>query len=76
MSALRIALLLLVCLSASPLFADWTYEVTGGKEDVHPALVSLSLPAKTQAAIQSRKLRVFAVDARKIARERTRKSGN
>jgi hypothetical protein len=48
MSAFRIALLLLVCLSAGPLFADWTYEVTGGKEEAPPTLVPLPLPAKTQ----------------------------
>jgi hypothetical protein len=47
MSAFRIALLI-VCLCGSPLFADWTYEVTGGKDEAQSALVSLPLPAKTQ----------------------------
>jgi hypothetical protein len=46
MPAFRLSLLAFV-LSATPLFADWTYEVTGGKDDLQFALVSLPLPAKT-----------------------------
>jgi hypothetical protein len=48
MSAFRIALLM-VCVGGSPLFADWTYEVSGGKDEVPSPLVSLPLPATTQA---------------------------
>ncbi|HEV3144200.1 MAG TPA: DUF6807 family protein [Gemmataceae bacterium] len=47
MPAFRLSLLALV-LSATPLFADWNFEVTGGKEDLHDVLVSLPLPEKTE----------------------------
>src|SRR5262245_23859546 len=47
MSAFRIALVVLVCLSAGPLFADWTYEVSS-KDEAQSALVPLPLPSKAQ----------------------------
>jgi len=46
MPAFRLSLLALV-LSAAPLFADWTYEVSGGKEDLQTVLLSLPLPTKS-----------------------------
>jgi|SRR5579864_5745695 len=47
MPAFRLSLLALV-LSAAPLLADWTYEVTGGKEDLKDVIVALPLPEKTE----------------------------
>jgi len=48
MPAFRLSLLALV-LSATPLLADWTYEVTGGKEDLKDVIVALPLPEKTES---------------------------
>jgi hypothetical protein len=47
MPAFRLSLLALV-LTGAPLFADWTFQVTGGKEELPPSILYLALPEKTE----------------------------